>query len=64
MSAKKLVLVVEDELAIVRFLRASLQEHGFSVVEASSGKAALELAAGKKPDLVLLDLGLPDMDGL
>jgi two-component system KDP operon response regulator KdpE len=61
---KKVVLVVEDELAIVRFLRTSLQEHDFTVVEASSGGAALELAAGKKPDLVLLDLGLPDMDGL
>jgi len=58
------VLVVEDELAIVRFLRASLQQHRFRVLEATTGKTALEFAAGKKSDIVLLDLGLPDMDGL
>jgi len=63
-KADRLVLVVEDELAIVRFLRASLQEQGFKVLEATGGKAALDLAATKKPDLILLDLGLPDMDGL
>ena len=58
------VLVVEDELAIVRFLRASLQEQRFQVFEAMTGRGALELAVSKKPDVVLLDLGLPDMDGL
>lgn len=62
--SEKLVLVVEDELAIVRFLRASLQQHHFRVLEATTGKTALEFAAAKKPDIVLLDLGLPDMDGL
>ncbi len=60
----KTVLVVEDELAITRFLRASLQAEGFRVVEATTARAALELAASKKPEVVLLDLGLPDMDGL
>jgi two-component system KDP operon response regulator KdpE len=58
------VLVVDDEKAIVRFLRASLEENGFTVIEASSGKMALVLAAAKKPSVILLDLGLPDMDGL
>lgn len=58
------ILVIDDEKAIVRFLRASLEENGFTVIEASSGKMALVLAAAKKPDVILLDLGLPDMDGL
>ena len=60
----KLVLVIEDELAIVRFLHTSLQEQGFRVVDAGNGRVGLELAATRKPVLVLLDLGLPDMDGL
>ncbi len=64
MPDKKLVLVVEDEPAIVRFLRTSLQDNGFDVLEAATAARALELAAAKKPDVVLLDLGLPDMDGL
>ena len=63
-GANKCVLVVDDERAILRFLRASLTENGFTVLEAVSGKAALELAAAKKPDVVLLDLSLPDLDGL
>ncbi len=58
------VLVVDDERAIQRFLRASLEDAGFSVIEASTGKSALELAIAKKPDVILLDLSLPDMDGL
>jgi len=61
---EKTVLVVEDEPAIVRFLRASLQEHGFLVQEAGNARLALELAATKKPAVILLDLGLPDMDGI
>jgi two-component system KDP operon response regulator KdpE len=62
--AVKTLLVVEDELPILRFLRASLEESGYRVLEAHTGRAALELAASKKPDVVLLDLGLPDMEGL
>jgi two-component system KDP operon response regulator KdpE len=62
--SEKLVLVIEDELAILRFLRASLQQHGFKVLEATTGKNGLEFAAAKKPEVILLDLGLPDMDGL
>lgn len=64
MSAAKTVLVVEDEAAIVRFLRPALEGQGFRVIDAGRGAAALELAAKLKPDVVLLDLGLPDMDGL
>lgn len=60
----KSVLIVDDEKSIIRFLRASLEENNFKVHEASGGKAALELAAAKKPDVILLDLSLPDMDGL
>ncbi len=58
------ILIVEDELPIIRFLRASLVERGYRLIEATSGRAALELAASRKPELVLLDLGLPDMEGL
>ena len=58
------ILVVDDERAIQRFLRPSLEENGFVVLEASNGKSALELAVARKPDVILLDLSLPDMDGL
>lgn len=60
----KSVLVVDDEASIRRFLRASLEENDFAVVEATTGRAALELAVAKKPAVILLDLSLPDMDGL
>ncbi len=58
------VLVVDDERAILRFLRPSLEADSFTVLEASNGKSALELALAKKPDVILLDLSLPDMDGI
>lgn len=58
------VLVVEDELPIRRFLKASLPEEKYKVVEASSGKEAIQMVASFNPDLVLVDLGLPDLDGL
>ena len=65
MSVKKpVILVVDDERAILRFLRPSLEENGFLVFEASTGKSALDLAVARKPDVILLDLTLPDMDGL
>lgn len=60
----KSILVVDDERAIQRFLRASLEENGFAVLEAGTGKSALDLAVARKPDIILLDLTLPDMDGL
>jgi len=58
-----LVLVIEDERAIRRFLRASLTDAGYRLNEAASGDEGLKLASNQPPDLVLLDLGLPDLDG-
>ena len=59
-----LVLVVEDELPMRRFLRAALEAHGFRLVEAETAAAGEIAATSHNPDLVLLDLGLPDRDGL
>ena len=58
------ILVVDDETPIRRLLRVGLSTQGYTVVEASSGKAAAELMRVETPDLVILDLGLPDMSGL
>jgi len=57
-------IVVEDEKQIRRFLRTSLEAEDFAVFEAETGKQALVEAATRKPDLLILDLGLPDMDGV
>ncbi|MCE9557664.1 MAG: response regulator [Armatimonadetes bacterium] len=57
-------VVIEDELAIRRFLRASLPSGETEFFEAETGEAGIQLVAQKNPDIVLLDLGLPDMDGL
>ncbi|MET9359450.1 response regulator [Streptomyces sp. NPDC006632] len=58
------VLVVEDDPQLVRALRITLQARRFEVEEAGDGSAALRLAAAGRPDVIVLDLGLPDMDGL
>ena len=58
------ILVIDDERAIRRFLRASLSTHGHIVLEAANGAEALAVAAEQRPDIIFLDLGLPDMDGL
>jgi len=60
----KTILVVDDEPKIVQFARDYLEHAGFSVLTAFNGKTTLALARSAKPDLVVLDLGLPDMDGL
>jgi two-component system KDP operon response regulator KdpE len=57
------VLVVDDEVQIRRFLRAGLELDGFVVEDAETGADALKSVTLKQPDLVILDLGLPDMDG-
>ncbi|MBK5961510.1 DNA-binding response regulator [Rhodoplanes elegans] len=57
------VLVIEDEVAIRRFLKIALPSAGFAVVEADRGRTGIERAATTAPDVVVLDLGLPDMDG-
>jgi two-component system KDP operon response regulator KdpE len=59
-----LVLVVDDELQMRRFLRASLSSQDFKVLEASSAGEALSLLSTHNPELILLDLGLPDRDGV
>jgi two-component system KDP operon response regulator KdpE len=65
MSAnKQSILVVEDEGGISNFITAILTSNDYQVVKAETGKAALTLAASYSPEVVLLDLGLPDMDGL
>ena len=58
------VLVVEDEPQVMRFLRATLPSQGYRVIEATTGEQWLVEAATRTPDLVLLDLGLPDLDGV
>ena len=63
MSQIPWILLVEDELAIRRFLRLALPCDDFRLMEAETGKQALLMAAQQIPDLVILDLGLPDMDG-
>lgn len=58
------ILVVEDDPQIRRFLKVGLESNGYRYLEASSGKQGLVEAATRVPDLIILDLGLPDMDGL
>ncbi len=62
-KANPLVLVVDDEVQIRRFLRAGFELDGFTVQDAETANEAVRLATLKAPDLVILDLGLPDMDG-
>ena len=57
------ILVVDDEPQILRFLKPSLTAAGYDVISAANGKEALAAAATRSPDAILLDLGLPDMDG-
>jgi two-component system KDP operon response regulator KdpE len=58
------IVLIEDEAPIRRFLRTALGAEGFDVHEADDGRRGLAAAANRKPDLVILDLGLPDMDGV
>ena len=64
MNKHTTILIVDDEPAIRRFLRTSLTAQDFAIIEAENGAAALAAIARDKPDLVVLDLGLPDMDGI
>ena len=61
---KPLILVIEDEAPIRRFLKLTLTDHGYSFSEALSGKEGLSKLAMEHPALVILDLGLPDIDGI
>jgi two-component system KDP operon response regulator KdpE len=63
-SAEPLVLVVDDEAPIRRFVRASLASEGFRVIEASTAAEAVAKLETERPDVIILDLGLPDRDGI
>jgi two-component system KDP operon response regulator KdpE len=63
-SVPPVALVIEDEAGIRRFLRAALESQGFTCVEAGTGSEGIAHAATRAPEIILLDLGLPDMDGL
>ena len=58
------VLIVDDERAIRRFLRTVLQAHDYETFEAASGEEGLLAVARHRPDIVILDLGLPGIDGI
>ena len=58
------ILLVEDDPALRRALRTTLRSRQFEVLEAATGETAIVLAADRRPDVVILDLGLPDLDGL
>lgn len=60
----KTILVVDDELKITRLLRDYLEQAGFAVLTASDGPSALKTARAERPDMIVLDLGLPGLDGL
>ncbi len=64
MSIIKRILVIDDEPAIRKFLQVSLQSHGYQIGEAATGKEGLSQAIAFRPDLVILDLQLPDLEGL
>jgi two-component system KDP operon response regulator KdpE len=59
-----IILLIEDERQMRRFLRVTLQTEGYGVIEADTAADGLSQAAMRNPDIILLDLGLPDMDGL
>jgi two-component system KDP operon response regulator KdpE len=62
-ATAKSILIIDDELAIRRLLRVSLEGEGYRLIDATNGLEGLHLAANQKPDLVILDLTLPDLDG-
>ena len=64
MKAGGLILVVDDEVQIRRFLKISLESCGYQVIVTERGKDGVSLVATENPDVIILDLGLPDMDGL
>jgi two-component system KDP operon response regulator KdpE len=64
MTNKNKVLVIDDESSIVKFIRHTLTANGFQVVDASTGKEGLQKVVDERPDLIILDYGLPDMSGI
>lgn len=64
MSGDTPIVVIEDDPQMMRFLKIGLDAHGYSVIDARTGKEGLAAIASAKPDVVLLDLALPDIDGI
>jgi two-component system KDP operon response regulator KdpE len=64
MDNKQYILVVEDDKPIRNFITAALKAQGFNFIETEKGMEAIALSMSHKPDLIILDLGLPDMDGI
>lgn len=64
MELKPLVLVIEDEAVISNFITAILTSNGYQIMKSNTGKEGLSMAAAYSPDVILLDLGLPDLDGV
>ena len=64
MSLTENILVIDDEIQIRRLLKISLENSGFKVFEAEDAKSGLQEVVNARPSLILLDLGLPDEDGL
>jgi two-component system KDP operon response regulator KdpE len=63
-EAKTTILIIEDEQPLLRFLRVTLATQDYRIIEANCGEEGLRLAAASNPDLIILDLGLPDIDGV
>lgn len=63
-EAAQRILVVDDETSIRRYLRAALSAQGFAIYEAASGQEAIHAVISDHPDIIILDLGLPDFDGI
>jgi len=64
MTVRDAILIIDDEIQIRRLLEITLSANGFKIFEASTGKEGVTLAASQQPNLIILDLGLPDIDGL
>lgn len=63
-TTRPTILIIEDDPPIRRFLRSALEAEGMTVQDADTGRRGLTVAAARRPDLIILDLGLPDMEGL
>ncbi len=64
MSGRNMILIIEDDPPIVNFLSTALNSQGYRTISARTGEAGVSLAISWNPDIILLDLGLPDLDGL
>lgn len=63
-KSKKKILIIDDEVSVSRFIRHSLEAHGFEVVEAQNGADGLQRLIEERPELIVLDFGLPDISGI